>query len=153
VLGTLAASGFAFDDAFAQPLTPTPQCHDGDEPTIRQSEGPYFKPSSPLRGDVVEPNSKAGRVQLSGQVLTRPASRSRLWITSLANCPKKLVSISRRWVSADPYAKQILQEIERSYYRLVEVEKWMGDRQAHNRPFAHFGMLKDDRLPATWLAV
>jgi hypothetical protein len=50
VLGTLAASGFAFDDAFAQPLTPTPQCHDGDEPTIRQSEGPYFKPSSPLRG-------------------------------------------------------------------------------------------------------
>jgi hypothetical protein len=56
-------------------------------------------------------------------------------------------------VSADPYAKQILQEIERSYYRLVEVEKWMGNRQAHNRPFAHFGMLKDDRLPATWLAV
>ena len=71
VLGTLAASGFAFDDAFAQPLTPTPQCHDGDEPTIRQSEGPYFKPSSPLRADLVEPNSKARRVELSGQVLTR----------------------------------------------------------------------------------
>ena len=44
VLGALAAAGFAFDDAFAQPLTPTPQCHDGDEPTIRQTEGPYFKP-------------------------------------------------------------------------------------------------------------
>ena len=71
VLGALAATGFAFDDVFAQPLTPTPQCHDGDEPTIRQSEGPYFKPSSPLRVDLVEPNSKARRVQLSGQVLTR----------------------------------------------------------------------------------
>ena len=40
----------------------------------------------------------------------------------------------------NPYAKQILQEIERSYYRLVEVEKWMGDQQPHNRPLAHFGM-------------
>ena len=25
-----------------------------------------------------------------------------------------------------PHAKQILQEIERSYYRLVEFEKWAG---------------------------
>jgi hypothetical protein len=41
----------------------------------------------------------------------------------------------------NPHAKQILQEIERSYYRLIEVEKWMGDQQPHNhRPFAHFGM-------------
>jgi hypothetical protein len=40
----------------------------------------------------------------------------------------------------NPYAKQILQEIERSYYRLVEFEKWMGDQQPHNRPLAHFGM-------------
>ena len=38
------------------------------------------------------------------------------------------------------HAKQILQEIERSYYRLVEIEKWMGDQQPYNRPFAHFGM-------------
>ena len=41
----------------------------------------------------------------------------------------------------NPHAKQILQEIERSYYRLVEFEKWMGDQQPHNRPLAHFGML------------
>jgi hypothetical protein len=40
----------------------------------------------------------------------------------------------------NPYAKQILQEIERSYYRLVEVEKWVGGQQPHSRPFAHFGM-------------
>src|SRR5262245_29619988 len=71
VLGALAAAGFAFDDALAQPLAPTPQCHDGDEPTVRQTEGPYFKPSSPLRADLVERGNTARRVELSGQILTR----------------------------------------------------------------------------------
>jgi protocatechuate 3,4-dioxygenase beta subunit len=81
MLGALAAAGFAFDHAFAQPLAPTPQCHDGDEPTARQTEGPYFKPSSPLRADLVEPSSKARRVELGGQVLTRscrPVARALL---------------------------------------------------------------------------
>ena len=49
----------------------TPQCHDGDEPTIRQTEGPYFKPRSPERADLVQPNSRARVVELSGLVLTR----------------------------------------------------------------------------------
>jgi hypothetical protein len=48
----------------------------------------------------------------------------------------------------NPHAKQILREIERSYYRLIEVEKWMEDQQKwmedqqprNCRPFAHFGM-------------
>src|SRR6266576_6737325 len=40
----------------------------------------------------------------------------------------------------NPHAKQILQEIERSYYRLVDIEKWMVDQQQYNRPFAHFGL-------------
>jgi hypothetical protein len=40
----------------------------------------------------------------------------------------------------NPHAKQILQEIERSYYRLVEIEMWMVDQQQYNRPFAHFGL-------------
>ena len=62
---------FSILPALAQPLAPTPQCHDGDEPTVRQTEGPYFKPSSPLRADLVEPGSAARRVELSGQVLTR----------------------------------------------------------------------------------
>jgi hypothetical protein len=35
-------------------------------------------------------------------------------------------------------AKQILQEIERSYYRLFEIEKWVVDQEQYNRPFAHF---------------
>src|SRR5260221_893229 len=74
--GLLAASAFGaaqlvLDDAFAQPLAPTPQCHDGGAPTIRETEGPYFKPSSPQRADLVEPGSKARLVELSGQVLTR----------------------------------------------------------------------------------
>jgi hypothetical protein len=34
----------------------------------------------------------------------------------------------------NPYAKQILQEIERSYHRLVVFEKWAMDQQRCNRP-------------------
>ena len=37
-------------------------------------------------------------------------------------------------------AKQILQEIERCYRRLIEIEKWAADQQQYNRPFAHFGL-------------
>ena len=37
-------------------------------------------------------------------------------------------------------AKQILQEIERCYRRLVEIERWAADQQQYNRPFAHFGL-------------
>ena len=45
----LAASGFLTRDAaLAQALlNPTPECHDGDAATLRQTEGPFFKPSSP----------------------------------------------------------------------------------------------------------
>ena len=46
----------------------------------------------------------------------------------------------RAYSERSPHAKQILQEIERSYYRLVEIEKWMVDQQQYNRPFAHFGL-------------
>jgi protocatechuate 3,4-dioxygenase beta subunit len=67
----LGAAQLVLDDAFAQPLQPTPQCHHGDAPTIRETEGPFFKPSSPPRTDLVEPTSKARLVELSGQVLTR----------------------------------------------------------------------------------
>src|SRR5262249_17316124 len=58
-------------DALAQPLQPTPQCHDGDAPTIRETEGPFFKPSSPQRANLVDPASKARLVELNGQVLSR----------------------------------------------------------------------------------
>jgi protocatechuate 3,4-dioxygenase beta subunit len=56
---------------FAQTAPPTPQCHDGDEPTVRQGEGPFFKPSSPERADLVERETKGRLVEITGQVLTR----------------------------------------------------------------------------------
>jgi protocatechuate 3,4-dioxygenase beta subunit len=71
VAGALAATSFALEEAAAQPLAPTPQCHDGDEPTVRQTEGPYFKPSSPQRADLVEPHSRARVVELAGRVVAR----------------------------------------------------------------------------------
>jgi len=57
--------------AFAQGAAPTPQCHDGDAPTIRQTDGPYFKPSSPERADLAEPGTRGRLVELGGVVLTR----------------------------------------------------------------------------------
>jgi hypothetical protein len=35
------------DAVLTQELAPTPFCRDGDEPTVRQTEGPFFKPRSP----------------------------------------------------------------------------------------------------------
>ncbi|HEY7666442.1 MAG TPA: intradiol ring-cleavage dioxygenase [Xanthobacteraceae bacterium] len=71
VAGALAASSFAFDEAAAAPLAATPQCHDGEAATLRQTEGPYFKPSSPQRADLVEPQSRSRVVELAGRVVTR----------------------------------------------------------------------------------
>jgi len=61
------------DDALAQQqgLAPTPSCHDGDEPTIPEIEGPFFKPRSPRRSDLREPGIAGRPVELSGLVLTR----------------------------------------------------------------------------------
>jgi len=72
--GVVAATGMAFGarDVFAQQgSVPTPGCHDGDEPTIPETAGPYFKPQSPLRSDLREPGIVGRPVELSGQVLTR----------------------------------------------------------------------------------
>jgi len=46
-----AAAALALPEfAFAQAdLAATPACHDGDAPTMRETEGPFFKPSSPER--------------------------------------------------------------------------------------------------------
>jgi protocatechuate 3,4-dioxygenase beta subunit len=59
------------DLVLAQELAPTPSCRDGDEPTIRQTEGPFFKPRSPERSDLRETGSKGDLLELSGFVLTR----------------------------------------------------------------------------------
>jgi hypothetical protein len=31
------------DIVLSQGLAPTPSCHDGDEPTVRETEGPFFQ--------------------------------------------------------------------------------------------------------------
>ena len=72
----------------------------------------------------------------------RPSLRLREYIEAA-----KLVQ-QRAHSEQNLYAKQILQEIERSYYRLVEIEKWTVDQQQYNRPFAHFGEVADDARSA-----
>jgi protocatechuate 3,4-dioxygenase beta subunit len=72
--GGSAALGFvlAADDGFSQQaLSPTPACHDGEMPTRPQIEGPFFKPASPLRGDLREPGIVGRPIELAGYVLTR----------------------------------------------------------------------------------
>ena len=46
-------------------------------------------------------------------------------------------------------AKEILQEIERSYRRLIEIERWAADQQQYNRPFAHFGLFNGHAAPTS----
>ena len=71
--GMLAAGYelFSADNVLAQDSAPTPSCHDGDEPTPRETEGPFFKPKSPERSDLREPGSGGRPFELSGFVLTR----------------------------------------------------------------------------------
>src|SRR5262249_45520099 len=79
--GAVAASSLIAitGDALAQgELSPTPECHDGEAPTVRQMEGPFYKPSSPERADLIEAGAKGRPVELAGFVLDRkcqPVSR------------------------------------------------------------------------------
>jgi protocatechuate 3,4-dioxygenase beta subunit len=59
--------------AFAQQTgrAATPACHDGDGPTKPDIEGPYYKPRSPLRAQLVEPKTRGQLYRLEGHVLTR----------------------------------------------------------------------------------
>ena len=52
-------------------LTPTPGCDDGDDdPTPAQTEGPYFKSSSPQRASLVEAGMAGTLLTVSGRVVT-----------------------------------------------------------------------------------
>ena len=57
--------------ALTQELAATPDCRDGDEPTVPETEGPFFKPESPQRSDLREPATKGKPFELSGYVLTK----------------------------------------------------------------------------------
>jgi protocatechuate 3,4-dioxygenase beta subunit len=71
--GAIAAgSWLTLDSSHAQaPLNPTPECHDGAAATVRQTEGPFFKPSSPERAELIEPGMGGQPIELTGFVLTR----------------------------------------------------------------------------------
>ena len=72
--GALAAGGLGAvypDLSAAQGAAPTPECRDGDEPTVRQGDGPYFRPNSPERFNLVEVGTRERTVELTGVVLTR----------------------------------------------------------------------------------
>jgi len=74
-LGMARATGHVH----AQTLQPTPSCPDGAEPTARQTEGPYFKPASPERASLLEPDMKGVRVVVTGVVRLascQPVSRA-----------------------------------------------------------------------------
>src|ERR1044071_5207283 len=76
VLATGALAGFlTLDLAHAQaPLSPTPQCHDDDAATLRQTEGPFFQPSSPERAVLIEPGMAGERSELGAFVRRRGCS-------------------------------------------------------------------------------
>lgn len=73
--GAAATAGFTLgktDFTFAQTLPATPECKDGhEEATIRQTEGPFYKPKSPQRWDLVERGMAGQVLTVSGLVLTQ----------------------------------------------------------------------------------
>jgi protocatechuate 3,4-dioxygenase beta subunit len=68
-----ASIGLVFEpgDLFAQQLDPTPVCGPNQAATIRQTEGPFFKPRSPRRSDLIEPGMSGQPIEIAGHVLTR----------------------------------------------------------------------------------
>ena len=75
ILQGTAAGGLCIAASYAalvraQPGAPTPGCGH-DEPTEPQIEGPYFKPRSPDRADLVVKGTHGRLFELQGSVLTR----------------------------------------------------------------------------------
>lgn len=56
--------------AQAQSLPPTPSCGASESPTVSQTEGPFYKRSTPQRNSLIEPGMPGERLMLSGYVMT-----------------------------------------------------------------------------------
>jgi protocatechuate 3,4-dioxygenase beta subunit len=69
--GSLTATLSFAREGEAQELALTPACGDSAEATLKQGEGPFFKPRSPQRVDLRESGASGRPVELSGLVLTR----------------------------------------------------------------------------------
>jgi protocatechuate 3,4-dioxygenase beta subunit len=88
----MLAAGFELsctDAVLTRELAPTPSCRDGDEPTIRQTEGPFFKPRSPERSELREPGTGGRQFELSGFVLTRSCRLLRGAVVDLWHADEK----------------------------------------------------------------
>jgi protocatechuate 3,4-dioxygenase beta subunit len=80
IVAALAACG-GDDDGGGTTSAATPACHDGDEVTAEQTEGPYFKPDSPERSSLMESGVRGSRLVVAGRVLDtdcRPVRRALL---------------------------------------------------------------------------
>jgi protocatechuate 3,4-dioxygenase beta subunit len=79
-LSALSAGSRAVDAAAQGPsLRPTPSCSGSAAPTARQTEGPYFKPDSPLRASLIEPGLTGTPIVVTGMVLSttcQPVARA-----------------------------------------------------------------------------
>lgn len=65
-----AGAGRFLEDADgAVRLAATPQIADADDPTPALTEGPYFRPKSPLRKSIVAAGAGGTRLRLTGRVL------------------------------------------------------------------------------------
>jgi protocatechuate 3,4-dioxygenase beta subunit len=87
-LVTMGAAGFVAGFPHLAPgqanVPLTPSCDDGDEPTPRQTEGPFFSPNSPERSNLRESGIAGTPIVLAGFVLTRtcrpiPGALVELW--------------------------------------------------------------------------
>jgi protocatechuate 3,4-dioxygenase beta subunit len=77
------------DVLLAQQLDPTPACRSGEAATVRQTEGPFFKPRSPERIELIEPGIGGQPIEIMGYVMTRsckPVARALIdaWQANLA---------------------------------------------------------------------
>jgi len=73
-VGAAAATSFGIGGRFAfaqDDLPPTPACEAGQAATLRQTEGPFYKPRTPQRSLLREPGMAGTPLDLSGFVLTR----------------------------------------------------------------------------------
>lgn len=69
--GTSPAAAPSPTQAALAPLSPTPQCtDDDDEPTLAQTEGPYYTPNTLERTSLLEPGMTGTRLILTGLVLS-----------------------------------------------------------------------------------
>jgi protocatechuate 3,4-dioxygenase beta subunit len=72
LLASPALAMIGINRTAAQPnfgLDLTPDCYDGDDHTVAQTEGPYFKPNAPLKQNLVADAPRGEKMTIGGFVL------------------------------------------------------------------------------------